>query len=453
MAFALRRSGFRPKVRSLFRAVPTVPNTGNTRRMKHSRTLLGASFLLASLVPALAACSDGAASAETSAVGRSQSAIIKGKASTSAQDAVILLVHYEAGDPGVGACSGTLLSNKIVLTARHCVAQTDEAAACDEKGNPIQGGSVSGNHDPKTLYVFTGKNRPDFSGGEVKPAARGAKILDTGAKTLCNNDVAVLILDQEIPNALIAPVRLDGDTTKGETITAVGWGVTDQTAMPDVRQQRSGVKITAVGPDADALPAVSPNEFQVGESICSGDSGGPAFADSGAVIGVVSRGGNGRGQTQSDPSAACINAENLYSKVQPFKSIIEKAFEITGQEPWVEGGPDPRLATAGTACSDGAECRSSLCLADPSQAGATTCAADCSSSDCPDGQTCQTEGDAKVCRTPEQVAAAKAAEPKTTTTTGCSATPTSGSSSSANAGLSLGLAALGLVLVRRRRQA
>ncbi len=410
--------------------------------MKHSRALLGASLLAASLVTA---CSDAGTSTEASTIGRAQSAVIKGKPSTSAQDAVVLLVHYESSDPyGVGACTGTLLSDKIVLTARHCVAQTDEAAACDENGKPIQGGNVQSNHKASSLYVFTGKTRPDFYAGEVKPAARGAKILDTGSKTLCNSDIAVVILDQAIPNAMIAPIRLDADVTKGETLTAVGWGVTDSTPQPEVRQQRAGIKITSVGPDKDALPAVASNEFQVGESICSGDSGGPALAETGAVIGVVSRGGNGRAGSQQDPSAACINAENIYTKVEPFKDLIEKAFAETEQEPWLEGSYDPRLAIAGTACEDAAECRSNLCLADPSQANATTCATDCSASDCPEGTVCTTEGDAKVCRSPE--VANKATTTKTTT--GCAAAPGGGS----NAGLALALAALGVVVGRRRRR-
>jgi V8-like Glu-specific endopeptidase len=417
--------------------------------MKHTRALLGASLVAASLV---AACSgdDGprtsATSAGSSSLGKIQSAVIKGKVSTTDQDAVILLIHYESSDPyGVGACTGTLLSDQIVLTARHCVADTDEAAACDEKGNPIQGGAVKGNHKASSLYVFTGKDRPDFSRGDVKPAAQGSKILDTGSKTLCNSDIAIIILDKPIAGAKIAPVRLDEGVAKGEVITSVGWGVTDRTAQPEQRQQRAGVKVTGIGPDGAALPPIAPNEFQVGESICSGDSGGPAVAESGAVIGVVSRGGNGRGSAGNDPSANCIGALNLYTKVSPFKDLVLKAFEVTGGEPWIEGGPDPRLAIAGSACADAAECRSNLCITDPGQANATTCATDCSASDCPEGQVCDVEGDVKVCRTPEVANRAKS----TTTTTSCAATTNAGGG--ANAGLALALAAFGTVLLRRRR--
>lgn len=409
--------------------------------MKHTRALLGASLVAASLV---AACSDSAQGGQET-LGQSQSAVIKGKASTADQDAVVLLIHYESSDPyGVGACTGTMLSDRIVLTARHCVAATDEAAACDENGKPIQGGNVQGNHKASSLYVFTGKTRPDFSRGDVNPAAQGSKILDTGSKTLCNSDIALVILDKPIPNAKIAPIRLESDVTKGEVITAVGWGVTDRTPQPDTRQQRTGIKVTGLGPDANALPPVASNEFQVGESICSGDSGGPAIAETGAVIGVVSRGGNGRGGSSQDPSANCIGAENIYTKVYPFKDLVMKAFQLTEAEPWIEGGPDPRLAIAGSPCTDAAECRSNLCIADPGQAQATTCATSCSESDCPEGQVCTVESDVKVCRSPEVANKAKA----TTTTTSCATTP----GAMGNGVVAFGLAMLGAVLVRRRRR-
>ncbi len=422
--------------------------------MKHStpgcRAVLGASLLAASLVTA---CSDGSSATETHAIGRAQSAVVNGKPSTSAQDAVVLLIHYESNDPyGVGSCTGTLLSDRIVLTARHCIADTDPYAACDEDGNALQAGAVRSNHRAASLYVFTGKDRPDFSRGEVKPAAQGLRIVDDGSKTLCNADIALVVLDKPIAGAKIAPIRLETDVTKGETITAVGWGVTDVTPQPEVRQQRSGIKVTAVGPDKTALPPVAGNEFQVGESICSGDSGGPAFAEStGAVVGVVSRGGNGR-QSRRDPSAACIgaDAENIYTKVTPFKDIVMKAFELVQAEPWIEGQPDPRLAVAGSPCADPAECRSNLCLADPSAAEELTCAQDCSNTDCPEGQVCAVESDVQVCRSAEAVAAAAAAANPPKTGAGCASAPSS-SSDSGRVGLALGLAALGIVVARRRR--
>ena len=406
------------------------------------------------LIPALFAALTGAGCSSTAApatesVGASASAVIKGKNSDSSQDAAILLIYLDSSTGLVGACTGTMLAPNLVLTARHCVSDTDESAACDAKGDPIAGGEVKGNHKPTQMYVFVGKNRPDFagSGGQIQPDGVGAKILTDGGTNLCNHDVAMVLLKDPISNVPISPIRLDGDVTTGETITAVGWGVTDKTDEPSTRQQRVGIKVEAVGPDSTVEPPVAPNEFQVGESICSGDSGGPAISASGAVIGVVSRGGNNTGGSSQDPSSNCTgsNTENLYSKTTAFKDFIMTGYAAANAEPWLEGGPDPRLAKAGETCTAAADCRSAICLADSSQKGALVCVDDCSTTECAEGTTCTASGDVKVCLTPATIAANNAAT--TTTTSGCSTSPASDSTFA-----SIGAALFGLALVRRRKR-
>jgi len=419
----------------------------NTKRFSRSISPRALPLVLAGA--SLIACSsspDVANRNATEKLGTAAAKVIAGKNSDKSQDSVVLLIHFDPKANGVGSCTGTMLSDRVVLTARHCVADTDESAACDVNGTPLAQGEIRGNRPANTLYVFTGPNRPDFGSRDITPDGVGAKVLDDGGTNLCNHDIALLILKDPIPNAKIAQIRLDSPVLKSEKLTAIGWGVTDTTPQPDVRQQRSGIVVMGVGPDdTDTLP-VPPNEFEVGESICSGDSGGPALGPSGAIVGVVSRGGNATKPDPNDPASGCIGGTNLYTKVDTFKDFIVAGLAMVDAEPWYEGGPDPRLAKPGSVCADAAECRSNLCLADASAKDALTCAEDCSATDCPEGQTCTVVGEAQVCRAP----APAGNNATSTTTSGCATAPGSASS---NGVLGIVLAALGLAAagLRRRR--
>jgi MYXO-CTERM domain-containing protein len=437
----LRRGGFWQKV----------PDPYGHKRMNAPRTLLALSSLVAASAIACSAPNDRPARERASEhLGQVSSPVIAGKDSDKSQDAVVLIIHYDPAKRDFGSCTGTLLNSRLVLTARHCVADTDEYAACDVKGEPIAAGEIRGNHKAETLYIFTGTQRPDFRTGDVEPDGQGLQILDDGGKNLCNHDIALIVLKDPIKDAKIQQIRLDGPIRKGEILTAVGWGVTDVDPQPEIRQQRTGIKVEEIGPNDESILTVPPNEFAVGESICSGDSGGPALASTTkAIVGIVSRGGNATKPDPNNPASTCINGENLYTKVEPFKDLILRGFELIEADPWYENGADPRLARPGAICTDGAECRSNLCLLDPeSKTAETKCAADCSTTECPAGQNCVAEGDAQVCRNPVPVV-----NNAKTTTEGCAAAPIHSDGSSDGGARAIGfvLAALGLVALRRRR--
>jgi MYXO-CTERM domain-containing protein len=375
-----------------------------------------------------------------STYGQSRGAIIKGEASTQEQDAVVLVVHTDR-QTSFGQCTGALIAPNLVLTARHCVSSiSDTAFGCKADGTPIGAGGRPGSTlRANEFYIFAGADRPYGGRQQRKANAKGAKVFHDNAKTLCGHDLALILLDQDIPDVPILPLRLEELPKPGETFTAVGWGITDRTQNPATRMQRSGIEVKMVGPfegsfDEAPLPV---NDFRVGESICSGDSGGPGIAEeTGAILGVVSRGGNG--SEAEDPVDHCIGSstQNEYTAVAPFKDLILQAFEESGHEPWIEGSYDPRLSKFEEACEQGTSCRSGTCVAGK-------CAQTCSqSSDCPSGYECGADGSSKICKVP---APANAATPKSG---GCVA----GAAGPVGPVVPWALAALGLLAARRRKR-
>ena len=359
-------------------------------------------FLALPVLLSLAAACSASPHGDRTELGQAKSAIIGGKASTAEQDAVVLLIHTDR-QTSFASCTGTLIAPNLVLTARHCVANVaDQPFGCDVDGKPQGGGGVPGSTlRANEFYVFKGAQRPRF-GGNTKADGRGAKVFHDNAKTLCGHDLALVLLQEDVADAPIMPLRLEELPTAGESMTAVGWGVTDSSPYPSKRMQRTGIKVDKVGPfKGSGFEAPVPlNDFRIGEAICSGDSGGPGIAESGAIIGVVSRGGNGNFDEQN-PAAGCKGSgtQNEYTSVAPFKDVILEAFAESGHEPWLEGQPDPRLAKFSDPCESAEACRSGVCVA-----GA--CTQSCTANtDCPSGFECAANGNSTVCKAPAAAAA------------------------------------------------
>jgi hypothetical protein len=298
------------------------------------------------LVCGLVACE---AVGSDESVGRTSQAIVGGSESDASQDATVMLFHLNpATTQRVGICTAALIAPRLVLTARHCVSTTDAMVACDVDGTPLLGAKIVANHDAANLFVFTGKDRPAFIGEAApsldptkwKPAGQGLEIIDDKSGTLCNHDLALVLLKEPIANVPLATLRLDREAVAGEKLFTVGWGVSLGEVEPSKRQQRAGVTVKRVGPD-ESIPVLTKSEFLFDESICLGDSGGPVFAEkTKAILGVVSRGGNGLDGNKGGPSSTCIEADNVATKLAPFKELVMDAFKRADAQPQLEPPPD-----------------------------------------------------------------------------------------------------------------
>lgn len=248
----------------------------------------GLTWIARSSAMAIACTAIGACVAEDDGTGATDDAIFGGSADTPANDAVVFLSTLTG--PGLlGLCTGALVAPNLVLTARHCVSRavSNGGVSCNQNGQSLDGEHFSTDYVPANISVQIGATTKT----EV---AKGKQIIRPMTPYICDADVAFIVLDRAVTAVKPLRVRYKTPVTKADTIMSVGYGRNNTNVGPSVRLKRNNVKVLATGPNtSNQGSAVAMREFEVTQSICSGDSGGPAISErTGAVIGVVSRGGD-----------------------------------------------------------------------------------------------------------------------------------------------------------------
>lgn len=288
-------------------------------------------------------------------LGRVIQPIVGGAASGAEQDSVVALARFENG-MRVGLCTATLVAPNLALTARHCVSATDASAACGSDGAPVVGAMLHGDRPAASLAVYATANgvAPDTT-LEANASARGKSLVVDEAASICNHDLAFVVLDTSLATP-ISPIRL-APPQATDVLTAVGFGITEVGALPAQRMQRSGLALVGAGPMVfpdDARYGAGSAEFLVGESACAGDSGSPMLArpaaataamlaSPAAVVGVASRAGNGQPRDATNAASTCLGAtaHAVYAQLGENQALVLRAFAEAGATPWLEGEPDP----------------------------------------------------------------------------------------------------------------
>jgi len=220
---------------------------------------------------------------------------------------------------GVASCTGTLISESVVLTAKHCV----QLQGADE---PYPVGLVS---------IGIGHDRNDTVDYRARRIDTTPGVYGSGLLGLVGEDVGVITIrpDRDGNFPTVTPVAYRRESPAdlvGETVTFVGFGRTDTDARNAFKFSRTG-EITAVGGGVISSAG----------NICQGDSGGPMILEGAPreIVGVASFGRSATGD-------ACPAIEDGHNTLDGHLGMIDMAIYEAG------GCPAEGLAEACNSIDD-----------------------------------------------------------------------------------------------------
>lgn len=182
---------------------------------------------------------------------------------------------------GREACSATIIAERWILTAQHC---------------------VEGAHDALSFHV-----------GSLDQT-QGQEVQGVAVEVHPSADLALVRIDRALQTEY-APLGDPGDAQVGETVQTFGWGATC-TDRPEIECQSRRLKVADV-----TVTDTSCSDYRGGTAICAnrgdgipagGDSGGPMFA----------RGADGQYVQVGVASTSDRSSRTAYANITRYRSWI-----------------------------------------------------------------------------------------------------------------------------------
>ena len=221
----------------------------------------------------------------TAQISEKQNGIIGGQAALHTDaitsSTVSIMVNYD-GSP-FSICTGTLISQNLVLTATHCL---DGMDASD-------------------LFIYFGANLPKkidtkklLKVADLRVHPKYEMIFDeTDEDTPVTglNDVGLIRLAQNAPDSA-RPVAIAKQTNilkPGMSLLLAGYGIVNEIGDPTYAKGLNYVRVPFVKPVFESILVTDQTNAQ---GACSGDSGGPAYVETpnGLIVVGITRGPHGQ---------------------------------------------------------------------------------------------------------------------------------------------------------------
>jgi hypothetical protein len=217
-------------------------------------------------IPSADTCNSLGGTSSTSGTG-----ILNGSACSPEKSSIVLINLRDVNNQPSGACSGTVIAPRAVLTAAHCL---------DE--------------DTRIARVWVGV------GPEVV-ADSFVSYPNYRFNTPGVFDVGVVFMAEDLPRNPV-PVLTSRDARVGETAIIAGWG-RDQSNVPATLRAGSTTVSAVNGSLLETLFAPPSS------SVCSGDSGGPILLEQGGIWSVG-------GITSATSDSVCNTGTNFYQAIR-----------------------------------------------------------------------------------------------------------------------------------------